>query len=140
MSPRQSRHNGTVDLSAVIAELNDIAARLGADPDPGERARLEDRRKTLNDRARAFDVQVRRAEYERELRQVEARIAGVNDLEVDHRNPRRGFLRGALWGDYDFPKDAEELNRKMGEAMDRPRLEARAGELRTLLGLEPSGD
>lgn len=124
-----------MDLSAVIAELNQISARLAQDPPREEAQALRLRQRTLRERAQAFDVQVRRVEYERELHQLEARVAAMTDLEVRHRATGTGFLRGALWGDYEFPRDAEKLNEQMGEAMDRPRLEARIDELRGLLGL-----
>ncbi len=120
---------------AVIAELNDISERLSAGLPREEAEQLRRRQRTLRERAKAFDVQVRRAEYERELNQLEVRLAEITDLEIRHRDSGRGFLRGALWGDYEFPKDAEKLNARMGKAMDRPRLEARATELRGLLGL-----
>ncbi len=129
-----------MDLAAVIAELNGIAARLAADPPPEEAADLHRRRAILNERAKAYDVQVRRAEFERELAQLEARVAAMVDAEIRHRDAGRGFLRGALWGDYDFPRDAENLNTKMGEAMDRPRLEARIAEIRELLGIPSTED
>lgn len=124
-----------MDPSAVIAELNQISARLAQDPPREEARALQVRQKTLHERAQAFDVQVRRVEYERELHQLEARVAAMADLEIRHRGSGRGFLRGALWGDYEFPRDAEKLNEQMGEAMDRPRLEARISEIRGLLGL-----
>jgi hypothetical protein len=124
-----------MDLMAVIAELNDISARLSEGLPREEAEQLRRRQGTLRERAQAFDVQVRRVEYERELKQLEVRLAEMTELEIRHRDSGRGFLRGALWGDYEFPKDAEKLNDRMGKAMDRPRLEARATELRRLLGL-----
>ena len=125
---------------AVIAELNEISARLADGPPAQEADPLRRRQKELRSQAQAFDVAVRRPEYERELAQLERRMAEMTDLEIRHRDSGRGFLRGALWGDYDFPKDAENLNVKMGEAMDRPKLERRVAELRSLLGLSPTGD
>lgn len=124
-----------MDLSAVIAELNQISARLAENPPREEIRDLQTRQKVLRRRAQAFDVQVRRVEYERELRQLEARVAAMAELEIRHRSTGRGFLRGALWGDYEFPRDAEKLNAQMGDAMDRPALEARIREIRELLGL-----
>lgn len=125
-----------MDLDAVIAELHQISARLQVCVSPPEAADLKRRQAELRDRAKAFDAQVKRAEYERELAQLEARLEGMAERSISHRDPKRGFFRGALWGDYDFPKDAEKLNEMMGEALDRPLLEARVAELRSMLGLE----
>jgi hypothetical protein len=129
-----------MDLMAVIAELNDISARLAERPSSQEAEPLRRRQKELRTQAQVFDVEVRRPEYERELTQLERRVAEMTELEIRHRDSGRGFLRGALWGDYEFPKDAEKLNAKMGAAMDRPKLERRVAELRSLLGLPPAGD
>lgn len=128
------RHNGVVDLQAVIAELNDLAERLERTDDVEERARITRRRKELRTAAAAFDAAARRPELERELAQLERRLAELDESHIRHR-ASGGFLKGALWGDYEFPRDAEGLNARIDDANDRPRLEARVRELRRRLGL-----
>lgn len=127
-----------MDLQAVITELNDIAARLAATEDPEEVARLRRRQSDLRTAASAVDAAARRPELERELAQLERRLAELDDSHIRHR-ASGGFLKGALWGDYEFPRDAEGLNARIDDANDRPRLEARVRVLRERLGL-PADD
>ena len=127
-----------MDLQAVISELNDLAVRLAATDDEVEAAKIRRRQEELRTAAAAVDAAARRPELERELAQLERRLA---ELDGSHIRPRAsgGFLKGALWGDYEFPRDAEGLNEQIDEANDRERLEARAAELRSRLGLlDPS--
>jgi hypothetical protein len=123
-----------MDLQAVITELNDLAVRLEATDDPAEVARITRRQDELRTAAAAIDAAARRPELERELAQLERRLAELDGSHIRHR-ASGGFLKGALWGDYEFPRDAEGLNEQIDEANDRGRLEERASELRARLGL-----
>jgi hypothetical protein len=123
-----------MDLQAVITELNELAVRLEATDDPTEVARIMRRQDELRTAAAAIDAAARRPELERELAQLERRLAALDGSHIRHR-ASGGFLKGALWGDYEFPRDAEGLNEQIDEANDRGRLEERAAELRARLGL-----
>lgn len=127
-----------MDLAAVIAELNDLAARLAATEDVEEAARIRRRQEELRTATAAVDAAARRPELERELAQLERRLAALDGSHIRHR-ASGGFLKGALWGDYEFPRYAEDLNSQIDDANDRDRLEARAAALRARLGLpDPS--
>ena len=126
-----------MDLQAVITELNELAIRLDGTDDEEEAARIRRRQEELRTAAAAIDAAARRPELERELAQLERRLAQLDDSHIRHR-PSGGFLKGALWGDYEFPRDAEGLNDQIDEAHDRARLEERVSELRARLGLPPT--
>ena len=123
-----------MDLQAVITELNDLAVRLDATDDPEEATRIRRRQEELRTAAAAIDAAARRTELERELAQLERRLAELDASHIRHR-ASGGFLKGALWGDYEFPRDAEGLNDQIDEANDRGRIEERVSELRARLGL-----
>ncbi|NND84259.1 MAG: hypothetical protein HKN46_03835 [Acidimicrobiia bacterium] len=127
-----------MDLQAVIAELNELATRLAATDDEVEAARIRRRQEELRTAAAAVDAAARRPELERELAQLERRLETLDESHIRSR-ASGGFLKGALWGDYEFPRDAEELNSQIDDANDRDRIEERVAVLRQRLGL-PKAD